>query len=480
VDTRFLTGSDENSLKNVQAAERAEIPTAELVAQNAGYFAALREVLNLSFDDFIRTSVDERHLAGARRLWEACERNGDIYRRSYRGLYCIGCEQFYAESELTDGLCPEHGVRPDVVDEENYFFRLSRYTAQLEALIASDQLRIIPQSRKNEVLSFVRSGLEDFSISRSAARARGWGIPTPGDPQQVMYVWFDALANYITALGYAEDAPLYQKYWLENPQRVHVIGKGIVRFHAVYWPAMLLSAGVPLPTTLLVHGYVTVDRQKISKSLGNSIDPQELVERYGADTLRYYLLREIPATGDGDFTPERLERVYNADLADQLGNLLSRSVRMVERYFAGRIPAPGAIDDAAERLIAQGAGLAKRVEAAIERLAPDEALDAIWELVQSANRYVVEAQPWVLARRRTEDTQAETQLATALATLLEALRLATQACAPFLPETAERIAEQLGTHIAGPGEWPAALRWGSSLTGISVRPGAILFPKQGG
>jgi methionyl-tRNA synthetase len=478
--TRFLTGSDENSLKNVQAAERAGVPVAALVEENAGHFAALRETLNLSFDDFIRTSVDERHLAGARALWQACERSGDIYRRAYRGLYCVGCEQFYAEAELVDGLCPEHRTPPELVEEENYFFRLSRYAAQLEQLIAGDQLRIVPASRKNEVLSFIRGGLEDFSISRSQARARGWGIPVPGDRGQVMYVWFDALTNYITALGYADEGPLYRRFWLENPRRVHVIGKGIVRFHAVYWPAMLLSAGVPLPTSILVHGYVTVDRQKIGKSLGNSVDPVELAALYGPDALRYYLLREIPATGDGDFTPERFTSVYNADLADQLGNLLSRTVSMVGRYYDGLVPAPGEVDEAGQRLVALGTALGGRLDAALERMAPSEALDAIWELIQAANRYVVEAQPWVVARTRTTDPQAETRLATTLALLVETLRLAANACAPFLPATAEGVARQLGTSLAEPGQWRAALEWGSTLSGTAVQPGGVLFPKSGG
>jgi methionyl-tRNA synthetase len=479
-DTRFLTGSDENSLKNVQAAEREGLPTAALVERNSGHFYALGDALNLSFDDFIRTSVDERHLAGARKLWQACERSGDIYKRAYRGLYCVGCEQFYTEAELVDGLCPEHRTPPEPVEEENYFFRLSRYAAQLEQLIESDRLQIIPRARKNEVLSFIRGGLEDFSISRSQARARGWGIPVPGDERQVLYVWFDALANYITAPGYADEGPLYRRYWSENPRRVHVIGKGIIRFHAVYWPAMLLSAGVPLPSTIFVHGYVTVGREKISKSLGNVVDPVELAARYGADALRYYLLRQIPATEDGDFTAERFVGVYNADLADQLGNLLNRTLNMVSRYYGGVVPAPG--PPAADSPLAElGARLRGRLEEALDRYAPHEALDAIWELVAAANRYVAEQQPWALAKRRAlegADAAAEERLAAVLALLVEALRLAAHACAPFLPATAEAIAHQLGTQLAGPGAWPAALDWGHYLTGAQVRPGGVLFPKH--
>ncbi|MEO7911713.1 MAG: class I tRNA ligase family protein, partial [Roseiflexaceae bacterium] len=301
-DVWFLTGTDENSLKNVRAAEREGIPTQALVDRNAAQFYALRDSLDLSFDDFIRTSVDARHQAGVQKLWEACARNGDIYQRAYSGLYCVGCEQFYAESELVDGLCPEHLIAPELVEEQNYFFRLSRYADRLRELIETDQLRIVPRTRKNEVLGFIRGGLEDFSISRSRVRARGWGIPVPGDAEQVTYVWFDALGNYITALGYADDAARYQRYWTHNPQRAHVIGKNIIRFHAIYWPAMLLAAGVLPPTDIFVHGFVTVDGRKVGKSLGNAIDPVALAERYGTDVLRYYLLREIPSTGDGDFS----------------------------------------------------------------------------------------------------------------------------------------------------------------------------------
>jgi methionyl-tRNA synthetase len=480
-DVWFLTGTDENSLKNVQAAEREGIPTRELVDRNAAQFEGLRGPLDLSFDDFIRTSNDPRHLDGVRKLWEACDRAGDIYKRTYRGLYCVGCEQFYTEDELIDGLCPEHLTRPEVVEEENYFFRLSRYQDQLLALIESDQLRIVPQTRKNEVVSFIRMGLADFSISRSRARAHGWGIPVPGDPGQVMYVWFDALGNYITALGYADEAPLYKRYWAYNPNRVHVIGKGIIRFHAVYWPAMLLSAGVPLPTTIFVHGYVTVSGGKISKSLGNVIDPVALVEQYGTDAVRYYLLREIPSTEDGDFTLERFVRAHNNDLADQLGNLLNRVVSMVGRYYKGEVPAPGDLDEVDRRLLDTAQGLRARVDAAMERFAPHEALAAIWELVGAANKYVGEVEPWTLAKRRKADGEegaaAEARLATALYNLVEALRLIAYYCAPFIPGTAEGIARQLGIALETGGDWERVSGWGRYPAGTSVQPGGILFPK---
>jgi methionyl-tRNA synthetase len=489
-DTRFLTGTDENSLKNVQAAEKEGIPTEALVARNAALFHDLKGVLDLSFDDFIRTSAEERHLAGVRKLWEACDRSGDIYRKSYSGLYCVGCEQYYAESELVDGLCPEHRTPPELVEEENYFFRLSRYTEILLALIESGQLRVEPEKRRNEVLSFLRMGLADFSISRSQARAHGWGVPVPGDPDQVMYVWFDALGNYITALDYATDGALYRRYWLENPHRVHVIGKGILRFHAVYWPAMLLSAGVPLPTTIFVHGYVTVDGEKLSKSLGNAIDPVTLTEAHGTDAVRYYLLRHIRSTDDGDYTTERFIRAYNADLADQIGNLLSRTVGMVTRYYDGVVPAAAASaavgspePEADRQLIDTGTGLAARVDAAMEQFLTHEALAAIWDLVDVANKYVVTVEPWTLAKARKnaagsdEAGVIDARLGTVLYNLAEALRLAALFAQPFIPQAAAGIAAQLGIDLAAETDWQAATRWGGYPAGTALQAGGVLFPK---
>ncbi len=255
---RFQTGTDDNSLKNVLAAEAEGIPAAELVGRYAAAFAGLREPLALSFDDFIRTSSDPRHRPGVERLWQACADRGDLYQKRYEGLYCVGCEQFYKPAELPGGLCPEHRTEPQLVAEENWFFRLSRYAGQLHDLISSGRLRIEPAARRNEVLGFIAGGLEDFSVSRSTARARGWGIPVPGDPGQVIYVWWDALGNYITAPGYGTDAAGYRRWWAGADRRVHVVGKGVLRFHAVYWPAILLSAGEPLPTDILVHDYLTI------------------------------------------------------------------------------------------------------------------------------------------------------------------------------------------------------------------------------
>jgi methionyl-tRNA synthetase len=478
-DVYFLTGSDENSLKNVQAAEAEGISTRELVDRNATAFEGLRPLLNLSFDQFIRTSADPRHAAGAQKLWEACAANGDIYQKTYRGLYCVGCEQFYTPAELTpEGLCPEHLTRPDVVEEENYFFRLSNYGPQLLQLIESGELRIIPESRRNEVLSFIRMGLEDFSISRSVARARNWGVPVPGDPGQVMYVWFDALTNYITALDYAHDGPLYQRYWAESPQRVNTIGKGVIRFHAVYWPAMLLSAKVRPPSTVFVHGYISVAGQKMSKSLGNVVDVYDLVEKYGAEAVRYFLLREVPATADADFTYEKFEARYNSDLANDLGNLLNRAVSMIHRYRGGTVPAPGDPDALDTELRAVAEGIPARVAAALGDYDPQEALDAIWELVKRANQYVEQNQPWTLAKTaKGGDAGAAGRLDSVLYNLAESLRLLAIHLAPFLPATAAGIAEQLGQPAALDTPYTEAVRWGGTAPGSTVAEARPLFPR---
>src|SRR5215510_10652630 len=337
-DTWFLTGTDENSLTNVLAAEREGMPVCALVDRNAGVFRDLARALCISHDDFIRTAADPRHREGVERLWKACVASGDVYRRAYRGLYCVRCEQFYAPDELVEGRCPDHDLAPEAVEEENYFFRLSRYAEPLRVLLATRALRVVPESRHREVETFVARGLADFSISRTRARARGWGIPVPGDPEQVVYVWFDALANYITALGYGDNAARYRRVWVDNPQRVHVIGKNILRFHAVYWPAMLLSAGVPLPSHLLVHGFLTNEGRRMSKTLGTGVAPTPLVDSWGVDAVRYWLLREVPPTGDADYTEAGFARAYAADLADQLGNLVQRTVSMVRRYRAGVVP----------------------------------------------------------------------------------------------------------------------------------------------
>ncbi|TDD66441.1 methionine--tRNA ligase [Jiangella aurantiaca] len=431
---RFLTGTDDNALKNVVAARAAGVPTREFVDANAARFAALRGPLALSVDDVIRTSGDPRHPPGVRRLWERCAARGDFYRRRYTGLYCAGCEQFYAEAELPGGVCPEHGVAPEQVSEENWFFRLSRYQDELLRVLESGAVRIEPAARRAEVLAFVRSGLRDVSVSRPAERGGGWGIPVPGDPGQVVYVWWDALANYVTALGYGGDDRAYRNWWTESADRVHVIGKGIVRFHAVYWLAQLRSAGLPLPTAILVHDYLTAGGAKIAKSSGGAADPAALVERYGTNALRWWFVREVPRTGDTDFTEERLVARHDLELANGLGNLVQRTLTLVHRLDDGVVGAP---DPGAELVAAAGA-LPAAVDRALDGFDLRAATAALVAVVDLANRTIEADRPWERDRRRRPGA------AVVLAGLVHACRVVAAELEPFLPGGAARLRAQLG------------------------------------
>lgn len=420
----FLTGTDENSLKNVQAAEDKGMSIKEFVDANAQKFQQLKDVLNLSFDDFIR-NTQERHVKGAQKLWIACQK--DIYRKRYKGLYCVGCEEFYKENELTGGLCPEHKTKPEIVEEDNYFFRLPLYAKQIEKIIKSNKLKIIPETRKNEVLSFIKSGLQDFCISRAAQRGRGWGIPVPGDPSQIMWTWFDALSNYINALGYAQDSEKFQDWWQKNDNKMHVIGKGIIRFHAVYWIAMLLSAKISLPKTIFVHGYITSAGQKMSKSLGNVVDPSSLVEKYGgADSLRYFLLKEIPPAEDGDFTYEKFEKRYNADLAGGLGNFVARVVTLAQKFKVNPSTGGSKLKNTINKA-------RKNCHNALEEFKFNEALAAIWGLISFCDGYIEENRPW---------EESKNQKAV-IADLLVAVNETAEMLKPFLPETSEKILKQI-------------------------------------
>jgi len=500
-EVRFQTGTDDNSLKNVLAAEAAGIAVAELVSRNAAVFAGLREPLALSFDDFIRTSSDPRHRPGVERLWRACAASGDLYQKDYAGLYCVGCEQFYEPAGLAGGRCPEHGTEPQRVAEKNWFFRLSRYAGRLHELISTGRLRIEPAARRNEVLGFIAGGLEDFSASRSVARAHGWGIPVPDDPSQVIYVWWDALGNYVTALGYGTGGEAYQRWWGGASRRIHLVGKGVLRFHAVYWPAILLSAGLPLPTDILVHDYLTIGGRKISKSAagpaparadgsgpagaaglsagaagpaagpaaGSVAEPAALASQFGTDAVRWWLLREVPRVGDADFTVARLIARANDDLANGLGNLVSRVISMVHRYRQGQLR-PG-IDADSGVDAAAGAGAVATVAGAVAtaaaghaaadagpllsacRLAPGRvgaalggydfraATAAIWDVVDLANRYVERAEPWRLAAAEgAGDTAAGPRLDAVLGVLILACRTLAAELAPFVPDLAARVA----------------------------------------
>jgi methionyl-tRNA synthetase len=441
-DVRFLTGTDDNSLKNVEAAEQAGLPVAEFVNSKADRFAALRRPLALSYDDFIRTSVDPRHRPAVERLWRACAAAGDLYQRDYEGFYCIGCEGFLSADELNGGVCPEHGEPPEHVSERNWFFRLSRYQGELLELLETGRLRVEPAHRRKEVLSFVRTGLDDFSVSRSRERARGWGIPVPGDPGQVVYVWFDALANYISALGYGTGSELYRRWWAESDERVHVIGKGIIRFHAVYWPAILLSAGESLPTTIFVHDYLTLEGQKLSKSNGASADPAAIAARYGADALRWWLIRGVPRSGDADFREELLAARAD-ELADDLGNLVNRTVTLVSRFRPNGVPS---ITPRDEPLLAAAERAGAAVDDALARFDFRAAADVLWAVVNEANRYVSRTRPWELARAERGDGAASPQLDAILAVLVTVCHTIARELRRFLPDAAARIEEALDRH----------------------------------
>ena len=477
-DAFFLTGTDENSLTNVLAAERESLAVRSLVDRNAELFRSLTGTLGISNDDFIRTASDRRHLEGATCFWQACERAGDLYRRAYQGLYCVRCECFYTAEELHDGRCPEHEIVPETVEEENYFFRLSRYTAQLAELLESRVVEIVPAFRHAEIQAFVVRGLTDFSISRTAARARGWGIPVPGDPGQVMYVWFDALTNYVTALGYATDAACYRRYWTDASRRVHVIGKDILRFHAVYWPAMLLSAGVPLPTTIRVHGFLTRDGRRMSKTLGTGVNPVALVREWGVDAVRYWLLHDVPPTDDADYTDESFARSYVADLANDLGNLLNRTVSMIHRYRGAVVPLASRRGSSA--LVTAATALPATLHRALGDVwDPRLALDAIFAVITCGNRAVDETKPWALARAEGDgDVDATLRLDTLLHDLVESLRLVAEALRPLLPDTAERMATQLGVGLAT--RWTQGLEWSDTATLTRVGEPLPLFPKRRG
>ncbi|MGY0064409.1 methionine--tRNA ligase [Streptomyces sp. LZ34] len=444
---RLLSGTDDNSLKNVLAAEAAGVDVQSFVDRNADAFAALRGPLALSLDDFIRTSSDPRHRVGVERLWRRCAASGDLYRKEYEGLYCVGCEQFYTPDELVDGRCGEHGTEPQLVAEENWFFRLTRYADRLHQLISSGDLRVEPAARRNEVLALIEGGLRDFSISRSHARARGWGIPVPDDPSQVVYVWWDALGNYVTSLGYGTGDTAYDQWWATSERRVHLVGKGVVRFHAVYWPAMLLSAGLPLPTDILVHDYLTVDGRKISKSGGTAVDPAALAAAHGTDAVRWWLLRDVPRVGDADFTPDRLTARADADFAGGLGNLVHRIVTMVHRFRGGTAPASAPVPSGVTALAALADACRKApglVDAALADFDFRRATRAVWNVVEEANRCIDATRPWELARaERQGDSEAAKRLDTVLATLVTACRVLADELRPFIPDAATRITGQL-------------------------------------
>lgn len=432
---RFLGGTDDYSLKNVIAAEAAGEATGAFVDRHADRFEALQGPLRLSFDDFIRTSRDPRHAPAVERLWRSVAARGDLYKRHYEGDYCLGCEQFYDRSELVEGCCPEHGAPAERVAEENWFFRLSAYQEHLDELVSSGRLAVRPEPFRREVLSFIRSGLADISVSRSVERARGWGLTVPGDPTQVIYVWFDALTNYISALGFGDQgSAAYRQWWLESDRRVHVIGKGILRFHAVYWPAFLEAAGQPAPTRIQVHPYLTVDGKKLSKSQGGGVRPVELVDAYGADALRWWLAREVGEVTDTDFTVGRLTDRANEDLANALGNTVNRIATLVHRNLGGRIDA---------RLVqapGEFASVEHEVAAAIADFRLRDAARLITDATAALNADLTTTEPWRLAK----DPAKQQDLERVLGRQLGAARLIAVAAEAVVPDLSRCLRSQLG------------------------------------
>jgi methionyl-tRNA synthetase len=449
---RFQTGTDDNSLKNVLAAQAAGVGVQEFVDAGAVAFTGLAQPLSLSVHDLIRTSSDPRHRAGVERLWQACAASGDLYRRHYEGLYCVGCEQFYTAGELSDGRCPDHGTAPDLVAEENWFFRLSRYAGQLRALVSDGTIRIEPAVRRNEVLALIDGGLQDFSVSRTTERARGWGIPVPGDPGQVIYVWWDALGNYLTALDYAVGGENLSRWWTGASRRIHLLGKGVLRFHAVYWPAILLSAGEALPTDIAVHGYLTENGRKISKSSGATVDPYDLAARYGTDAVRWWLLREVPRGADADYTAHRLAARANEELANGFGNLVNRVVSLIHRYLGGHTPAATASAPDAAALEEAITSAPELVAEALEDFDFRRATEAVWQIAHQANRYASHTRPWDLGK-----ADDHTELAAVLSVLLRACQATGRLLDPFLPDAAARITRQCTPDATGLVPRPAPL-----------------------
>jgi methionyl-tRNA synthetase len=420
-DVIFSTGSDEHGGKIAEKAKEAGVSPKEFTDQISEHFRALSDLLNISNNRFIRTT-DKNHEDRAKIIWKKLEK--DIYKSSYIGWYCTGDEAFFTETEVKElnGVCPNHNRPFEKIEEENYFFKLSAYEEQVKKVIESGAFEIVPESKKNEILSLIRGGLDDISVSRPKDKI-SWGIPVPGDSEQVMYVWFEALMNYITVLGYPE-AKDFEEYW---PANVQVLGKDILRFHAAIWPAMLMSLGIDLPKRLYVHGFITIDDQKISKSLGNVVHPKDIVDKYGVDAFRYYFLRHIPSYDDGNFSWKRLEDAYNNELANELGNALQRTLTMVDKYLDGKIKhKPGSDHDMT------------RFAEAVAACKFDRALDEVWEHIRGINQFIDQEKPWAIAKDG--DTE---HLEEVLSHMVGSLLITADLLEPFLPSTSERMTELL-------------------------------------
>jgi methionyl-tRNA synthetase len=457
----FLTGTDEHGQKIEEAAEKKRLKPIQLADQVVARFRETWSALHVSHDDFIRTT-EERHERVVLELWRRMHERGDLCLGEYEDWYCVGCEAFYTEGQLVDGRCPTHERPVTRLKEASYFFALSRYQEPLLRHYEEHPEFILPENRRNEVVSFVRSGLRDLSVSRTTFR---WGIPVPGDPAHVIYVWIDALANYVSALG-GPGGDLYKKHW---PASVHLIGKDILRFHAVYWPAMLMSAGLPLPERIFAHGWWNVSGKKISKSLpATRVSPTAIAEEVSADALRYFVLREVPLGQDGDFSYEALIARINADLANDLGNLVNRTLAMVAEYVGGVVPEPREDAKALEGVAADAAARAARAWA---DLAPHRALEAAFELVRAANKHIVENEPWVLHK----DPARRDRLGSVLYHVLEAIRWIAEMVEPAMPTAARRLREALGIGADVAPRWPST--WGTLAAGLETVRIPPLFPR---
>ncbi len=459
-DVFFVTGTDENSQKNVEAAKKAgEADLTKYLDQMSATWQSTWDSLGITNNAFIRTT-EERHVKAVEKFWKASFENGDIYEGQYEGLYCVGCESYKTEDDLVDGKCPLHKREPDRLSEKNYFFRLTKYREALLKLIDEHPEFVQPTSRRNEIRSYIDKFMTDVSISRETVKC---GIPVPGDDSQRIYVWFDALINYLTAVGYGSDEAMFAKYW---PADVHLVGKDIIKFHCALWPAMLLSAGLPLPTRVFANGFFTINGDKISKSLGNAIDPIELAQNFGNDVLRYFLLREIKYGEDGDFALARMEQRYDSDLASELGNLLSRVITMAEKFCDGKVP---------ERADGFLAGAWPAYQLAMEEVRFLDALEVTWKLVRESNQFIDQQAPWKLAKLGEQKMIDQTMYV-----LLETLRHIAWMLLPFMPETAEKMLAQLG--LETPKEFTqsaeSAWVWGGLEPGHVLQKSDPLFPRR--